>query len=63
MMPRVSAGYRPDVYYKTGHGHDGWTLPAITANQLVEHVAQSELEWAVMRSPVAALFDIPWATA
>jgi D-amino-acid dehydrogenase len=34
MLPRVSAGKRPGVYYNTGHGHLGWTLAAATA-QLV----------------------------
>jgi len=31
MMPRVSRGRRPGIYYNTGHGHLGWTLSAATA--------------------------------
>ena len=38
MMPRVGGGGLPNVFYNTGHGHLGWTLSAITAHQLVEHV-------------------------
>jgi D-amino-acid dehydrogenase len=38
MMPRVGAGKRGNVFYNTGHGHLGWTLSAITAHQLVQHV-------------------------
>ena len=38
MMPRVGGGRLPNVFYNTGHGHLGWTLSAITAHQLVEHV-------------------------
>jgi D-amino-acid dehydrogenase len=48
MMPRVGAGSRPNVFYNTGHGHLGWTLSAITAHQLGEHVAQ----WERMRTPM-----------
>lgn len=40
MMPRVGPGRLPNVFYNTGHGHLGWTLSAITAHQLTEHVAQ-----------------------
>jgi D-amino-acid dehydrogenase len=40
MMPRVCQGRRANVFYNTGHGHLGWTLSAITAHQLVGHVAQ-----------------------
>ncbi|MEZ5647188.1 MAG: D-amino acid dehydrogenase [Burkholderiaceae bacterium] len=40
MMPRVGPGRRPNVFYNTGHGHLGWTLSAITAQQLAGHVAQ-----------------------
>lgn len=54
MMPRVGAGHRPKVFYNTGHGHLGWTLSAITAHQLGEHVAQWELGRAATRVPVAA---------
>ena len=31
MLPRVTAGRRPGVFYNTGHGHLGWTLAAATA--------------------------------
>jgi D-amino-acid dehydrogenase len=48
MLPRVGAGQRANVFYNTGHGHLGWTLSAITAHQLGEHVAQ----WASQRRPV-----------
>ena len=40
MLPRVGPGKAPNVFYNTGHGHLGWTLSAITAHQLVGHVAQ-----------------------
>lgn len=40
MMPRVGPGRLPNVFYNTGHGHLGWTLSAITAHHLVNHVAQ-----------------------
>lgn len=51
MMPRVGPGRLPNVFYNTGHGHLGWTLSAITAQQLVGHVTQ----WAAARKhrPVA----------
>jgi D-amino-acid dehydrogenase len=48
MLPRVGAGKHANVFYNTGHGHLGWTLSAITAHQLGEHVAQ----WAQDRQPV-----------
>jgi len=32
MMPRVTRGRRPQVFYNTGHGHLGWTLSAATAD-------------------------------
>eukprot|EP01038_Epipyxis_sp_PR26KG_P017736 gene17736-24720_t len=47
MMPRVGSGNQPNVFYNTGHGHLGWTLSAITAHQLGEHVAQ----WERQRAP------------
>jgi D-amino-acid dehydrogenase len=31
MMPRVSQGRNPRIFYNTGHGHLGWTLSAATA--------------------------------
>jgi D-amino-acid dehydrogenase len=42
MLPRVGAGKKANVYYNTGHGHLGWTLCAITAHQLAEHVMRSK---------------------
>ncbi|MFN3495194.1 MAG: D-amino acid dehydrogenase [Hydrogenophaga sp.] len=47
MLPRVGAGRRANVFYNTGHGHLGWTLSAITAHQLTQHVAQ----WQAQRAP------------
>ena len=32
MLPRVSRGRNPRVFYNTGHGHLGWTLSAATAD-------------------------------
>lgn len=32
MLPRVSQGRNPRVFYNTGHGHLGWTLSAATAD-------------------------------
>ncbi len=32
MMPRVTRGRSPRVFYNTGHGHLGWTLSAATAD-------------------------------
>jgi D-amino-acid dehydrogenase len=40
MLPRVGAGKKANVFYNTGHGHLGWTLSAITAQQLAGHVLQ-----------------------
>ena len=34
MMPLVSQGKEPNVFYNTGHGHLGWTLACYTANML-----------------------------
>ncbi|MBS3786549.1 MAG: FAD-dependent oxidoreductase, partial [Gammaproteobacteria bacterium] len=43
MMPRVGSGRRAGVFYNTGHGHLGWTLSAITAEQIADTiVSQSE---------------------
>jgi D-amino-acid dehydrogenase len=55
MMPRVGAGRQGNVFYNTGHGHLGWTLSAITAHQLGEHVAQWERQRAPRPVPVAAI--------
>ena len=40
MLPRVGAGKKANVFYNTGHGHLGWTLSAITAQQLAGHVVR-----------------------
>ncbi|GAA3897360.1 D-amino acid dehydrogenase [Halomonas cibimaris] len=39
MMPRVTRGKQPTVFYNTGHGHLGWTLSAITAELLADNVS------------------------
>ncbi len=39
MMPRIGPGARPGVFYNTGHGHLGWTLAAITAEQAADAVS------------------------
>ena len=54
MMPRVGSGNQPNVFYNTGHGHLGWTLSAITAHQLGEHVTRWEKMRAPMLVPVTA---------
>ncbi len=41
MMPRVGRGKRPGVFYNTGHGHLGWTLSAVTAEQIAETVVET----------------------
>jgi D-amino-acid dehydrogenase len=38
MLPRVSPGKLPGVFYNTGHGHLGWTLCAATADIVAEQV-------------------------
>ncbi|MDO8903688.1 D-amino acid dehydrogenase [Hydrogenophaga sp.] len=57
MLPRVGAGRRANVFYNTGHGHLGWTLSAITAHQLGQHVAQ----WQAQQQPARVLFTSPVA--
>lgn len=57
MLPRVGSGRRANVFYNTGHGHLGWTLSAITAHQLTQHVAQ----WQARQQPARALFPSPVA--
>ncbi len=42
MMPRVGPGRRPGVFYNTGHGHLGWTLSAITAQQVADAIDAME---------------------
>ncbi len=41
MMPRVSAGRIPGVFYNTGHGHLGWTLSAATSQVVAQFVDAS----------------------
>jgi len=41
MMPRVGRGRHPAVFYNTGHGHLGWTLSAITAEQIGDTVLEA----------------------
>ncbi|WP_342129886.1 D-amino acid dehydrogenase [Hydrogenophaga sp. OTU3427] len=55
MLPRVGAGRRANVFYNTGHGHLGWTLSAITAHQLTDHVAQ----WEANRRPTRVVLPAP----
>jgi D-amino-acid dehydrogenase len=47
MMARVGPGAKPNVFYNTGHGHLGWTLAAITAFQLAQHLSR----WSETRRP------------
>ena len=41
MMPKVGPGRSPGVFYNTGHGHLGWTLSAVTADQIATIIAQA----------------------
>ncbi len=41
MMPRVSKGRAPRVFYNTGHGHLGWTLSAATAAAIGTTISES----------------------
>jgi D-amino-acid dehydrogenase len=43
MLPRVGAGQRANVFYNTGHGHLGWTLSAVTADNVADIVADKLL--------------------
>jgi len=54
MLPHVGAGRRANVFYNTGHGHLGWTLSAITAHQLTQHVAQ----WQAQQQPAQVLMPV-----
>lgn len=56
MLPRVSAGRHPNVFYNTGHGHLGWTLSAATA-QIVAGLVDARLRPSagVVRVPVGAV--------
>ena len=38
MMPIVTVGNCPNVWYNTGHGHLGWTLSAYTGKQVTEMI-------------------------
>ena len=40
MMPRVGQGNAANVFYKTGHGHLGWTLSAITAELVSDTIVK-----------------------
>ena len=42
MMPLVSQGKEPNVFYNTGHGHLGWTLACYTANMVGELIIGSD---------------------
>lgn len=48
MLPRVGAGRRANVFYNTGHGHLGWTLSAVTADNVADIVAGTLLRPAGM---------------
>jgi len=50
MLPRVGQGKKANVFYNTGHGHLGWTLSAITAQQLAGHV----LQWKRSSNPMGS---------
>jgi D-amino-acid dehydrogenase len=41
MLPRVSPGRVPGVFYNTGHGHLGWTLSAATSQIVAQLVDAS----------------------
>ena len=43
MLPRVGAGRRANVFYNTGHGHLGWSLSAVTADNVADIVADKLL--------------------
>ena len=43
MLLRVGAGRRANVFYNTGHGHLGWTLSAVTADNVADIVADKLL--------------------
>ena len=44
MMPKVGPGRRKGIFYNTGHGHLGWTLSAMTAELLAQHVDKAALK-------------------
>ena len=44
MLPKVGPGSRKGIFYNTGHGHLGWTLSAITAEMVAQHVENSALK-------------------
>ena len=43
MLPRVGAGRRANVFYNTGHGHLGWSLSAVTADNVADIMADKLL--------------------
>ncbi|MDB5520900.1 MAG: amino acid dehydrogenase [Tardiphaga sp.] len=54
MMPHVSTGARPGVFYNTGHGHLGWTLSAATAQLVADLVDAARLPREIPLAPLAA---------
>ncbi len=52
MMPRVGEGRHPGVFYNTGHGHLGWTLSAVTAEQIAGVVQASRAD-SLVASPAS----------
>ena len=54
LLPRVAQGRSARVFYNTGHGHLGWTLSAITAQQIGDLVEES-LDKSPTFAKVAAL--------
>lgn len=50
MMPRVCRGRKAGVFYNTGHGHLGWTLSAVTAQQLARLLEESSQRSTLQKS-------------
>ncbi len=42
MIPKVGSGKLPGIFYNTGHGHLGWTLSALTSQQISEHILKKD---------------------
>ncbi|MDC3089218.1 D-amino acid dehydrogenase [Alphaproteobacteria bacterium] len=42
MVPKVGSGKLPGVFYNTGHGHLGWTLSALTSQQISDHIMRKD---------------------
>ena len=40
---QLGAGRRANVFYNTGHGHLGWTLSAVTADNVADIMADKLL--------------------